>query len=77
MKKRYKMLSLSHFQHWSLNIIKRLDRELTDGRRIYGNRQGRDCTIYLSRFHFLFWESLEYLQKTGKTKNRVILSVSF
>ena len=51
--KRYKVLSLSHFQHWSWNIIKRLDRELTDGRRIYGNRQGRDCTIYLSRFHFI------------------------
>ena len=51
--KRYKMLSLSHFQHWSLNIIKRLDRGLTDGRRIYGNCQGRDCTIYLSRFHFM------------------------
>ena len=47
------MLSLSHFQHWSLNIIKRLDRGLTDGRRIYGNCQGRDCTIYLSRFHFM------------------------
>ena len=32
-------------------------------------------SIYLD--FILFWESLEYLQKTGKTENPVILSVSF